>query len=140
MMNTARLHIRGLEVLHRDSGGGLVLLAYHPRSSSTWHWSIGVRKVGGTPHRAAYRTGQWHDYYWLPFEAISEVKIDAPADLRDLVSYQILTVVFLALTVVGAALFLAASVAKVLRLWLVRQLLEGQAQTDQISQALSTRN
>jgi hypothetical protein len=42
--------------------------------------------------------------------------------------------------VVGAALFLAASVAKVLRLWLVRQLLEGQAQTDQISQALSTRN
>jgi len=25
------------------------------------------------------------DYYWLPFEAISEVKIDAPADLRDLV-------------------------------------------------------
>lgn len=62
------------------------------------------------------------------------------SDLRDLVSYQILTVVFLALTVVGAALFLAASVAKVLRLWLVRQLLEGQAQTDQISQALSTRN
>ncbi|MBT9295048.1 hypothetical protein KKP62_08705 [Rhodococcus sp. GOMB7] len=62
------------------------------------------------------------------------------SDLRDLVSYQILTVVFLALTVAGAALFLAASVAKVLRLWLVRQLLEGQAQTDQISQALSTRN
>ena len=27
-----------------------------------------------------------------------------------------------------------------LRLWLVRQLLEGQVQTDQISQALSTRN
>ncbi|MBB6578802.1 type VI secretion system protein ImpE [Comamonas odontotermitis] len=25
------------------------------------------------------------DYYWLPFEAISEVKIDAPVDLRDLV-------------------------------------------------------
>ena len=35
------------------------------------------------------------------------------SDLRDLVSYQILSVVFLALTVVGAALFLAASVAKV---------------------------
>lgn len=61
------------------------------------------------------------------------------SDVRDLVSYQILTMVFLAVTVVGGALFLAASLAKVLRLWLVRQLLEGQAHADQIAQALSNR-
>ncbi|MDV6268063.1 MULTISPECIES: hypothetical protein [Rhodococcus] len=61
------------------------------------------------------------------------------SDLRNIASYQILAIAFLALTVIGAAMFIAASVAKVLRLWLVRQLLEGQAQTDQIAQALNTR-
>lgn len=58
------------------------------------------------------------------------------SDLRDIASYQILAVAFLAVTVIGAAMFVAASVAKVLRLWLVRQLLEGQARADQIAQAL----
>ncbi|MDI9919249.1 hypothetical protein [Rhodococcus sp. IEGM 1379] len=61
------------------------------------------------------------------------------SDLQNIASYQILAVAFLALAVIGGALFVAASVAKVLRLWLVRQLLEGQAQTDQIAQALNSR-
>ncbi|RVW10337.1 hypothetical protein [Prescottella agglutinans] len=58
-------------------------------------------------------------------------------DLRDITSYQILATAFLAVTVIGAALYLAGAVAKVLRLWLLRQLHEGQAQADQIAAALS---
>ncbi|MGF7119826.1 MULTISPECIES: hypothetical protein [unclassified Rhodococcus (in: high G+C Gram-positive bacteria)] len=58
-------------------------------------------------------------------------------DLRDIASYQILATAFLAVTVIGAALYLAGAIAKVLRLWLLRQLHEGQAQADQIAAALS---
>lgn len=67
MMTTARLHIKGLEFMHRDSAADLVLLSYHPRGSSTWHWAVTLSKGGGTPHRATDRTGQWHDYFWAPF-------------------------------------------------------------------------
>lgn len=58
------------------------------------------------------------------------------SDLRNIASYQILATAFLAVTVIGAALYLAGAVAKVLRLWLLRQLYEAQAQTDQIAEAL----
>ena len=60
-------------------------------------------------------------------------------DLRDTGSAQVLAVAFLALTVTGAAVYLAASIARVLRLWLLRQLMDGQAQADQISAALAGR-
>lgn len=62
-----RLGIGGLRMFSRDSGGGLVLASYHPRRSSTWHWSISVKKREGRPSRSRQRHGQWHDYYWLPF-------------------------------------------------------------------------
>lgn len=61
------------------------------------------------------------------------------SDLRDITSTQILTLAFLGLTVIGAALYLATAVARTLRLWLLRQLVEGQAQTDQIAAALRER-
>lgn len=66
---TARLHVAGVEFVHRDSAGDWVLLAYHPRGSATWHWSVTLAKGGGTVliNRASLRTGQWHDYYRLPF-------------------------------------------------------------------------
>lgn len=57
-------------------------------------------------------------------------------DMRDVGSLQTLAVGFLAVTVLGAALYLAAAVTRVLRLWLLRQLLEQQAQADQIAGAL----
>lgn len=60
-------------------------------------------------------------------------------DMRDVGSLQTLAVAFLALTVLGAALYLAAAVTRVLRLWLLRQLLESQSQTDQIAEALDRR-
>ena len=43
------------------------------------------------------------------------------SDLRDIASYQILATAFLALTVIGGALYLAGAIARVLRLWLLRQ-------------------
>ena len=57
-------------------------------------------------------------------------------DQRDILSYQILAIVFLAFTVVGAAIYLAGSIAKVLRLWLLRQLVESQDRMDQLTEAL----
>ena len=60
-------------------------------------------------------------------------------DSRDIASSQILAIVFLAFTVVGASLYLAGSVAKVLRLWLLRQLVESQDRMDQLTEALRTK-
>ncbi|MFA1538435.1 hypothetical protein [Actinomadura monticuli] len=60
----------------------------------------------------------------------------AKDDMRDVGSLQTLALGFLAVTVLGAALYLAAAVTRVLRLWLLRQLVEQQAQTDQIAAAL----
>ncbi|WP_030175343.1 hypothetical protein [Spirillospora albida] len=57
-------------------------------------------------------------------------------DLRDIGSFQILAVGFLALTVLGGALYLAAAVTRVLRLWLLRQL----AEFDQLSEVLKGRD
>ena len=64
----------------------------------------------------------------------------AQDDLRNIGSFQILATAFLALTVVGGALYLAGAVARVLRLWLLRQLVEGQQHTDQIAAALTRRS
>jgi hypothetical protein len=58
-------------------------------------------------------------------------------DSRDIASNQILAVAFLALTVVGSALYVVGGVAAVLRLWLLRQLVESQARTDQLAEALT---
>lgn len=34
------VRIGGLSILTRDSGGGMNLMGYHPRSSLTWLWFI----------------------------------------------------------------------------------------------------
>jgi hypothetical protein len=60
-------------------------------------------------------------------------------DSRDIASSQILALVFVAFTVVGAAIYLAGSIAKVLRLWLLRQLVESQDRMDQLTEALKGR-
>jgi hypothetical protein len=60
-------------------------------------------------------------------------------DSRDIQSLQILAVAMLALSVVGAAVFLRYSLARFLRFWLLRQLYEGQAHIDQVVAALGER-
>ncbi|WP_067180549.1 hypothetical protein [Microtetraspora niveoalba] len=70
---------------------------------------------------------------------VSYVNSLAQDDLRNVGSFQVLATAFAALTVAGAALYLAAAVARVLRLWLLRQLLEGQARADQIAEAIADR-
>lgn len=57
-------------------------------------------------------------------------------DLRNVASYQILATALLAVTVIGAAVYLAGTLSRVLRLWLLRQLYESQAQADRIAEAL----
>ena len=59
------------------------------------------------------------------------------SDTRDLLSYQLLASGFVATTLIGAAVYLAAAVTRVLSLWLVRQLLESSTQTERIAQALA---
>lgn len=61
------------------------------------------------------------------------------SDTRDITSSLILAVACLGLTVIGSAMYVATAVTKVLRLWLLRQLVEGQNQTDQIAAALRDR-
>lgn len=61
------------------------------------------------------------------------------SDTRDITSSLILAVACVGLIVIGAALYVAATVARVLRLWLLRQLVEGQAQVDQLDAALRAR-
>jgi energy-converting hydrogenase Eha subunit E len=60
-------------------------------------------------------------------------------DSRNIASNQILAVAFLAVTVAGAALFVVAGIAAVLRLWLLRQLVESQARADEIAELLRRR-
>ncbi|MFF0815837.1 hypothetical protein ACFYVR_11915 [Rhodococcus sp. NPDC003318] len=61
------------------------------------------------------------------------------ADLRNIASYQILATALLALTVIGTALYLAGAVARVLRLWLLRQLYESHEQAERIAGAVRGR-
>ena len=49
------------------------------------------------------------------------------------------TVFWLSLSILGAALFLRYSLASFLRMWLLRQLYEGQANTDRIVEAIADR-
>jgi uncharacterized membrane protein len=58
-------------------------------------------------------------------------------DARDIQSNIVLSIAMLAVSVAGAALFLRYSLAKFLRLWLLRQLYEGQANTDRIVEAVT---
>lgn len=67
---TFRAHasrMSGLSFLRRDSGGDLVLASCHPHDSATWHWSVTLIRSKGRAGRAKHRTGQWNDWYWLPF-------------------------------------------------------------------------
>jgi len=57
-------------------------------------------------------------------------------DLRDIGSSQILAIAFAVVAVVGTGFYLAAAIAQVLRLWLLRQLVESRAHTDQLTAAL----
>ena len=72
------------------------------------------------------------------YGASLNVKVGA-GDALDSNSYLVLAVGGLALTVMGAALFLRYSIAKFLRFWLLRQMYEGQAHIDQVVEAVRER-
>lgn len=62
---------------------------------------------------------------------VYEVSLTESSSLN-LQSEQILTVVMLGLIVIGAALFVSASLTRFLRYWMLRQLYEGQDQVDRL--------
>ena len=97
--------------------------------------------------------------YWLQAEAVAmatdvaeviggavalHLLFDVPlvwgGAITGVVSMIVLAVALGALTVLGAAIFLRYSLARFLRMWLLRQLFEGQANTDRIVDAVSGRN
>ena len=57
-------------------------------------------------------------------------------DPRDIASTQVLAIVLLIVAVIGAAAFVAGSLARVLRLWLLRQLLEGRSRDERLAHLL----
>jgi hypothetical protein len=58
------------------------------------------------------------------------------SDARNIASEEILALASLGLTVVGAALFVVGALSRFLRLWLLRQMYEGQAHLDQVLDAV----
>lgn len=58
------------------------------------------------------------------------------SDSRDIASSQILAIAFGVLTVIGAALYVGAAISRVLRVWLLRQLVESEERTEQLARAL----
>jgi len=52
----------------------------------------------------------------------------------------VVAVAFLGITLIGVALFVAASLAQLLRLWLLRQLYENQSHVDQLVNAVGRRD
>ena len=61
-------------------------------------------------------------------------------DARDIQSFIVLAIAMLGVVVVGAAVFLRYAMARFLRLWLLRQLYEGQAHLDRVVEAIERRD
>ena len=61
------------------------------------------------------------------------------SDSRDILSYINFALMGVALTMTGAALFLRYALGKFLRLFLLRQLYEGQSHIDQVVEAVRTK-
>jgi hypothetical protein len=59
------------------------------------------------------------------------------SDPRDIQGQIVFALAFLTLAVAGSALFLRYSIAAFLRMWLLRNLYEGQANTDRIVEAIA---
>ena len=58
------------------------------------------------------------------------------SDARNIASQQVLAIGFVGVTLIGVALFVVASMTRLLRFWLLRQLYEGQAHVDQLVAAV----
>ena len=61
------------------------------------------------------------------------------ADLRDQQESVIMAITFLTVSVLGLGLFVRYAFANFLRMWLLRQLYEGQANTDRLIEAIEDR-
>ena len=62
------------------------------------------------------------------------------SDARNIASEEVLAMGAIGVTVIGAALFVVAALSRFLRLWLLRQMYEGQAHLDQVLDAVRQKN
>ena len=85
------------------------------------------------PRRRA--DGRWHRRRLLHLHLVEEPG-QRQLDVGSAIAY---TVAWLTLVVAGAALFLRYSLAAFLRMWLLRQLYEGQANTDRLIETIADR-
>ena len=69
-------------------------------------------------------------------EGVAVLFARALSDGRDVQSYTTFAIFGLTLAVTGGAMFLRYGLAKFLRLWLLRQMYEGQSHIDQVVEAL----
>lgn len=58
------------------------------------------------------------------------------SDSRDLQSFQILAMAFLGICVLGAGLYVAGALSQLMRLWLLRQVIESQERHEELLAAL----
>ncbi len=70
---------------------------------------------------------------------VTVAKSGSNADLLDANSYTNLAITGIGITIAGAALYLRCALAKFLRFWLLRQIMENRAQLDEVVGALKQR-
>lgn len=61
-----RLRCHGVSVWTWCNDMSLILISYHPASSLTWLWSVGIRRCKNLGF-SAQKFSQRHHYLWLPF-------------------------------------------------------------------------
>lgn len=76
---------------------------------------------------------------WRASLNVKVAKSGSNADLLDSSSYTSQALTGVAVAVVGSALYLRCALAKFLRLWLLRQIYENRAQTDEIVATVTQR-
>jgi hypothetical protein len=60
------------------------------------------------------------------------------ADVRDVISSGTLVVAMVVVAILGAALYLGATLTRFLRFWMLRQLYEGQANAERLSESITS--
>lgn len=60
----------------------------------------------------------------------------AESDSRNILSYQLMALTCIALSVLGAGLYVAGALSRVMRLWLLRQVVESQDRHDELIAAI----
>lgn len=107
------------------------------KRSESFAAAVSEKKLKTSSHDGALRTGGLVAMVVGVVGAFVAYRMSTGFDdARDIGSAQILGIAFVAVCVLGAGLFVAGSIAQVLRLWLLRQVLESQERHEELIAAL----